>query len=66
MMNLKPVKEASEGAHGVASGYPCPTLRPSEGCKRVIYLPLQLTEDWGAAPRASSTAHTPIVKADDQ
>lgn len=65
-MKLEPAKTVSEGAHEVATGYQYSTLRPSEGCERVIYLPPQLTEDWGAAPRASYSTHTPIVKADDQ
>lgn len=64
-MNLRPVEEASEGAHAAATGYPCSTLRPREGCKRVIYLPLQLTED-GALLPTHPTAQTPITKADDR
>lgn len=44
--------EVSEGGVCVSGHW------PSEGRERVIYLPLQLTEDWGAAPWASYSMHS--------
>lgn len=51
-----------EGALKVA----VPNIRDQGGAREGNLPALQLTEDWGAAPRASCSTHTPVLKADDQ